>query len=494
MEKNRTYPGLGEVVAGSSDKVISRRISQELKAGLLRKLAPRLYTNNLTDDPQKIVLRNWYQVLSLLFPGSILSYRSAIEGRPAGGHIFLTYTYTRTVKLPGLTVHLLEGPENAAGTMPFFQNLYRSNEERAFLENMQGSRSNAAIGKTLTREQLEEKLDAIIRARGEQAINNFRDTAKAIAVPLAMTAEFEQLNKLISALLSTGASKILSSPLAQARAAGEPFDPARIDLFHILYQYLTDQTFESLTDKNTTPQAYNNFAFFESYFSNFIEGTEFEVEEAKEIIRSETPMPLRDEDSHDVLGTYQIVADKHTLSICPASPLQLVELLRTRHKILLSARANKMPGHFKDKNNKARNTEFVDWQLVSGTLKKGYELYQLLSHPFARAAYMMFLITEVHPFLDGNGRIARVMMNAELTSNDLSKIMIPTVYRIDYIGAIKRLTNRQQPKAYVDMLYRAYQFSATVYGNDMSSMNEYLKTCNAFESDTEVILKFNRQG
>ena len=27
---------------------------------------------------------------------------------------------------------------------------------------------------------------------------------------------------------------------------------------------------------------------------------------------------------------------------------------------------------------------------------------------------MMFLVAEVHPFADGNGRVARVMMNAEL--------------------------------------------------------------------------------
>jgi fido (protein-threonine AMPylation protein) len=29
---------------------------------------------------------------------------------------------------------------------------------------------------------------------------------------------------------------------------------------------------------------------------------------------------------------------------------------------------------------------------------------------------MMFLISEVHPFADGNGRIARIMMNAELVA------------------------------------------------------------------------------
>ena len=68
-------------------------------------------------------------------------------------------------------------------------------------------------------------------------------------------------------------------------------------------------------------------------------------------------------------------------------------------------------------------TEYVDWQLVAGTLKKGFEWYVLLQHPFAKAIYTMFLISEVHPFLDGNGRVARVMMNAELSSQNLSKII-----------------------------------------------------------------------
>ena len=55
--------------------------------------------------------------------------------------------------------------------------------------------------------------------------------------------------------------------------------------------------------------------------------------------------------------------------------------------------------------------------LVRGTFEKGYEFYQAIEHPFAKALYMMFMISEVHPFNDGNGRISRIMMNSELSSS-----------------------------------------------------------------------------
>ena len=62
---------------------------------------------------------------------------------------------------------------------------------------------------------------------------------------------------------------------------------------------------------------------------------------------------------------------------------------------------------------------------MPGTLKRGYEWYTLLLHPFVKAAYMIFMINEEHPFLDGNVRMTRVMMNAELGTKGLSKIIIP---------------------------------------------------------------------
>lgn len=213
------------------------------------------------------------------------------------------------------------------------------------------------------------------------------------------------------------------------------------------------------------------------------------MKEAKEIITSEMPIPSRDEDSHDILGTYRIVADKNEMDICPSSADQFLKILRERHAILLHARTSKKPGEFKNKNNRAGNTEFVDWRLVTGTLKKGYEWYSLLKEPIAKAIYMMFLVSEVHPFLDENGRIARVMMNAELSSKDLSKIIIPTVYREDYMMALRKLTRKRTPDAYVRMLLKAYEFSSTLSENSIDSMEEHLIKCNAFTEPSEGKLK-----
>lgn len=155
----------------------------------------------------------------------------------------------------------------------------------------------------------------------------------------------------------------------------------------------------------------------------------------------------------------------------------------------LSSRTDKMPGQFKDKNNRAGETYFVDFKLVRGTLIKGFEFYQALANPFSKAAYMMFLISEVHPFLDGNGRIARVMMNAELTKEGQSKIIIPTVFREDYMGALRKLTRQSSPDAYIRMLQRAQEFSATIFDDDMNKMEKHLKESNAFKEHTEAKLK-----
>jgi hypothetical protein len=489
MKKNPPIH-LHEVLFGSSDKAESRKIASLEKKGIIKKIAPRIYSSNLEEEPNVIVKRNWLQIVSKLYPGSLLSHRSALEFKPsAEGHIFITYTYTKNIELPGLTIHFIKGYEKIEGDAVFFGELFVSQEARAFLENLQQARKSKTISKTLFQNEIEEKLGLILKIRNEESLNQLRDKAREVSEKIGMQKEFEKLNTLISALLTTHTSKVLTSELAKTRVLGEPIDINRIRLFEKLYNALSDKLFPDYPEKNTSTKSYRNFGFFESYFSNYIEGTVFEIEEAKQIITSQTPLPARDEDSHDVLGTYHLVSNQKEMSVCPKDANNFLEILQQRHSIILSARPSKNPGHFKHKNNFAGSTSFVDFNDVKGTLKRGFDYYVALRHPFAKAVYMMFMVSEVHPFLDGNGRIARIMMNAELTAAKQSKIIIPTVFRDDYMGALRKLTRLADPETYIRMMQRAHAFSKNIYHEDMDSMEDYLRNCDAFKEHNEGKLK-----
>lgn len=489
MEKNSLL-NLQEVVFSSKDAAISKQLSRLVAAGKLRKISPRIYTSNFDELPELIIRRNLYLILGKLYPGAILSHRSALEFQPtSAGHIFLTYTYTKKVSLPGVMVRLLEGPGNINGDNPLSGGLYASQLERALLENLQPSRRPGPESKVCLQEEIENRLEQVIRTRGESGLNELRDRAREIAPQLGMEAEFVRLNSIIGAMLVSRPSKLLRSPLSLARAFGHPYDAGRLELFEILWSALKREEFSNMPEPNISPKAFRNFAFFEAYFSNFIEGTEFEIEDAMRIIEMQMPMPARSEDSHDVLGTWKIVSSREEMQITPRSPEELLDILLHRHNLLLSARTSKKPGQFKDQNNRAGETYFVDHTLVKGTLIRGFDFYQALTHPFARAAYMMFLISEVHPFLDGNGRIARVMMNAELVSQNEAKIIIPTVFRDHYMTALRRLTRQRDPNAYLRMLLSARDFSATVIGEDVETMKQHLEVSNAFRHHEEAQLR-----
>lgn len=479
-----------EIVFASSDPNISRRISALEKEGKLKKIAPRLYTSNTIDSAENIIKRNLIDILVWRYPNAVISHRSAKEMRPTpSGEFFLTTTQNKRITdLPGITINLLKGPAACEGDIPYY-GLFIACEYRWMLENMQSSRKKGDESKVLPISIIEGKLEKILLMGGESKLNEYRDKLRETSEKLDMPKEFERINQIISALLATHSSEVLSTPSAKALSAGLPFDTNRGELFETLFDAIKDEYFVERVNRNKDEESFRLFSFFESYFSNYIEGTEFEIDEAKQIVDSGMPIPRRNEDSHDILGTFRILSNRAEMSRLPSTVDDLYSILQSRHSVILSGRPQLEPGMFKTKNNRAGNTEFVDYHLVKGTLNYGFKYYAALRDPFARAIFMMFMISEVHPFNDGNGRISRIMMNAELVKAEQTRIIVPTVFREDYILALRKLTRRKDPSAYINVMVKLQKFSDNLYGSDFMELKEYLRSCNAYEEPSQAKLE-----
>jgi fido (protein-threonine AMPylation protein) len=476
-----------EIIFSSSDKSISNKITKAEKEGKIRKIAPRIYTTNLRDSEEYIIKRNFFEILKWRFPDALISHRSASELRPTEtGNFFMTSNYSKKITdFKGVTLNVMEGKPALESDINL-DGIYASSEWRWFLENMQSSRKKGDESKTFPIEYIEDRLEKIIIREGEEGINQFRDKAGEIAIQLDFNNEFSKLNAIISALLNTHNASVLSSESAKARATGMPFDAKRVELFKILYDKLKDYYFPERPDKNTSEDSFRMFSFFEAYFSNYIEGTKFIIEDAKQIVDTGISIPKRMKDSHDILGTFQILSNSYEMSIVPASAEELIQILKRRHLTMLSSRLEDVnAGEFKVQNNRAGNTEFVDFTLVEGTLKQGFKYYAALTDPMAKAVFIMFMISEVHPFTDGNGRISRIMGNAELFKSGLSRIIVPTVFREDYILSLKKFTNRKEPDAYIRIMDKLQYFSTNIFGENFDELNNYFKETNAYKEPSE---------
>lgn len=483
------------LVSAGKNARTAQAISRRVRQGQARKLAAKVYTTNLADPPEAIIRRHLFEIAGALYPKAVVSHRSALEGGAAeDGSLFLSYPHSRNISLPGHTLRLTPGPGPLPGDRPFISGLYIASEPRAFLENLSAARARSGVRKTLSRDAIEVRLDRICQIRGEEALNELRDEARALTQSGRWHAEFKRLDELVGAILGSRATRGLRTDSARARAFGLPYDPDRLDLFNTLFAALRKRELPRRIEPAHAAGWETNRAFFEAYFSNYIEGTKFPVEDAKAIALEGRVNADRPADSHDILGTFRIVSDPAEAKRVPRDYKDFLDLLQQRHATLLSARPEHNPGQFKEEANQAGQTLFVAPELVPGTLLKGFELLQGVTGALARATFMMLLVSEVHPFRDGNGRIARIMMNAELTAEKEVRIIVPTVFRDDYLGALRLFSREGDPDAYIRMLERVQAFSAWLDFSDYDRALAQLERSQAFHEPSEGRLTFEQEG
>lgn len=460
-------------------------VSRHAAQGRVRKLGPRLYTANLADSEEAIVRRNVWRIAAGYFPGGVIVDRTALEMQPAAedGSIFLAAQSTREVRLPGIRLRPRHGAGPLDGDLKWMgEDLFMASRPRAYLENMRASRARGGPSRTLSRAELEESLHSYARL-DPGALNALRDQARAVAENLGAEKELAQLGQLLSSLLGTGDGE-MQTPIGRAWQRQLPYDTHRVELFETLHQALLRQSLPRLAESPNAGIA--TFAFFEAYFSNYIEGTEFTLEEAEEIVFEGRIPAQRPDDAHDILGTYRLVSDQRQRRRIPSSVEQLIEILKAQHFVMLEKRPEIKPGEFKQRPNRAGGTQFVEPHLVAGTLAEGYRFYSTLNGGLPRAVFAHFLVSEVHPFADGNGRMARILMNSELTAAGEQRIIVPTVERYQYLNALRAMSHNARPEPLVKV---TIALQKSISGVDFSAREvaeRQLREANAFADPSEA--------
>ncbi|MBQ2886765.1 MAG: cell filamentation protein Fic, partial [Alphaproteobacteria bacterium] len=88
-----------------------------------------------------------------------------------------------------------------------------------------------------------------------------------------------------------------------------------------------------------------------------------------------------------------------------------------------------------------------------------------------------------------------IMMNAELVATGQTRIIVPTVFREDYILALRGLSRRQDPKPFISVLQKLQTFSSNLWGENFYELDAYLKECNAYdEPDVAKLRIIDRIG
>lgn len=130
-----------------------------------------------------------------------------------------------------------------------------------------------------------------LQISGEEGLSRLRDEMRHLTQPDAaaspfLVAETERviLDGIIGALLGTREDRSISAPTARARLSGYPYDPNRVSRMRELHATLSVRTFATVADPAPAGRAAVNLAFLDAYFSNYIEGTTFEVGEARALI------------------------------------------------------------------------------------------------------------------------------------------------------------------------------------------------------------------
>ena len=116
--------------------------------------------------------------------------------------------------------------------------------------------------------------------------------------------------------------------------------------------------------------------------------------------------------------------------------------IKNIHQFVLKGIDNDNAGKYRDENVKIKGATHIppDYLIVPELMEKliiNYEDWKKY-HPIIRAALLHGELVKIHPFVDGNGRTSRLVMNLSLMNSGYLPVIIKKEKRLEYYNALDK--------------------------------------------------------
>lgn len=177
-----------------------------------------------------------------------------------------------------------------------------------------------------------------------------------------------------------------------------------------------------------------------TYHSNAIEGNTLTINETKVVLEGVTVggKSLREHfeainHKEAILFLEDLVRDKQELS---------EKMIKDIHSLILKNIDNANTGKYRNINVKITGAEHIPTNhfLLSEQMTKLIEEYKSWNnlHPVEQAARLHSEFVKIHPFVDGNGRTSRLLMNLVLMQHGYPPAILPVSKRLRYYNALDK--------------------------------------------------------
>jgi len=212
-----------------------------------------------------------------------------------------------------------------------------------------------------------------------------------------------------------------------------------------------------------------------TYNSNAIEGNTLDLRETEMVLHHGVTIGKKSMKEHfEVLNHAKAIAE---LERFVASKRELTDdLILDLHRLMLTNIDNEDAGRFRQHNVRIMGAVHIPPQAIKvqrlvGELIAWYHSVRRTLPDTELAARVHHQIVHIHPFTDGNGRMARLVMNLLLMREGYSPAVILNVDRKRYYHTLQQ-ADADKPGPFIDFIGRSVARSLNIYLNAMARSHE----------------------